>query len=203
MTGLREAHRERVREAISQAAITLFLARGFDEVPVTEIAAAARVSKPTLFKYFPTKEDLVLHQFGDHQGEYARVVRQREPGEHPLAALHRHFLDALARRDPVTGLNDHPAVVAFRRLVFGTPSLDTRLLRYMSQDEEALAAALAGCPEIPDAVTAELLAAQLLAAHRVLARRNWQALDDGRTLAEVEPDAVRDADRAFTLLRGV
>ena len=201
MTGLRQLHREQVRDAISAAAISLFLARGFDEVPVTEIAAAARVSKPTLFKYFPAKEDLVLHRISDHQGEFARVVRQRTAGEHPLTALHRHFLDALARHDPVTGLNDQPEVLAFRRLAFDTPSVAARLLHFMAMDEDALTAALAEAPEIPDALTASLLAAQVLAAHRVLAKHNWQALDDGRTLAEVEPAAVRRADRAFALLR--
>src|SRR3954462_12200741 len=108
MTGLREAHRERVREAISEAAITLFLARGFDEVPVTEIAAAARVSKPTLFKYFPAKEDLGRPGISDPQGQFPRVVRQPPAGEHPLTALHRHFLEALARHHPVPGLNDQP-----------------------------------------------------------------------------------------------
>ncbi|MEU7857130.1 TetR family transcriptional regulator [Nonomuraea sp. NPDC049141] len=201
MTGLRQLHREQVRDAISAAAISLFLARGFDEVPVAEIAAAARVSKPTLFKYFPAKEDLVLHRISDHQGEFARVVRQRAAGEHPLAALHRHFLEALARHDPVTGLNDQPEVMAFRRLAFGTPSVAARLLHFMSLDEDALTAALAEAPEIPDALTASLLAAQVLAAHRVLAKHNWQALADGRTLAEVEPEALHRADRAFALLR--
>lgn len=77
MTGLRERKRQQVHEAISAAAITLFLERGFDEVPVAEVAAAAGISKPTLFKYFPTKEDLVLHRISDHQGEAARVVRER------------------------------------------------------------------------------------------------------------------------------
>ncbi|MBF8189856.1 helix-turn-helix transcriptional regulator, partial [Nonomuraea sp. K274] len=73
MTGLRELQRRRVHEAISAAAVSLFLERGFDAVPVTEIAAAAGVSKPTLFKYFPAKEDLVLHRIADHQEESARV----------------------------------------------------------------------------------------------------------------------------------
>jgi len=35
---------------------------------VTDIAATAEASKPTLFRYFPTKEDLVLHRIAHHQG---------------------------------------------------------------------------------------------------------------------------------------
>ncbi|MGW6501250.1 TetR family transcriptional regulator [Nonomuraea angiospora] len=197
MTGLREIQRQRVHEAISTAAISLFLERGFDEVPVTEIAAAAGVSKPTLFKYFPTKEDLVLHRIADHQGEAARVVRGREPGERPLEALRRHFLDGLARRDPVTGLNDHPEVVAYHRMVFSTPSLAARLFQHMAQDEEALAGALG---EITDELTAGLVAGQVLAAQRVLARRNWAMLAEGRPMAEVEREAIRAVERAFSML---
>ncbi|MFI7130603.1 TetR family transcriptional regulator [Nonomuraea sp. NPDC050153] len=197
MTGLRELQRRRVHDAISTAAISLFLERGFDEVPVTEVAAAAGVSKPTLFKYFPTKEDLVLHRIADHQGEAARVVRGREPGERPLDALRRHFLDGLARRDPVTGLNDHPGVVAYHRMVFSTPSLAARVLQYMSQDERALAEALA---ELADDLTAELVAGQVLAVQRVLARRNWELLAEGRPMAEVEREAIRAAGHAFSLL---
>lgn len=197
MTGLRELQRQRVREAISEAAIRLFLERGFTEVPVNEIAAAAQVSKPTLFKYFPTKEDLVLHRIADHQGEAARVVRERAPGERPLPALRRHFLDGLARRDPVTGLNDHPEVMAFHRMVFSTPSLVARLFQHMSQDERALARALA---ETTDDLTAALLAGQVLATQRVLAQRNWSMLAEGRPLEEVEPEAVRAAEHAFSML---
>lgn len=197
MAGLRELQRRRQHEAISAAAVSLFLERGFDEVPVTEIAAAAGVSKPTLFKYFPTKEDLVLHRFADHQGEAARVVRARRPGEHPLDALRRHFLDGLTRRDPVTGLNDHPEVIAFHRMVFATPSLAARLFHQMAADEAALAEALA---ETLDELTAALLATQVLAAQRVLARRTWALLAGGTPLAEAEADAVRAADRAFSLL---
>ena len=198
MTGLRQLQRQRVHEAISRAAITLFLARGFDGVPVAEVAAAAGVSKPTLFKYFPAKEDLVLHRIADHREESARVVRERRPGEQPLEALRRHFLDALARRDPVTGLNDHPEVLAYHRMVFSTPSLLTRLFHHMSLDEQALAAALA---ESAEELTAALLAAQVLATQRVLARRNWSLLAAGRPMSEVAPEAVAAAEKAFAMLR--
>ncbi|MFG1799426.1 TetR/AcrR family transcriptional regulator [Micromonospora carbonacea] len=192
--GLRARKKARTRDAIADAAISLFLARGFDQVSVSDIAAAAEVSKPTLFRYFPTKEDLVLHRFADHNGEAARVVRARRPGTAPIAALHQHFRAGLDRFDPVTGLNDHPEVVAFHRLVFGTPSLAARLLQYLRDDEDALAAAL------DPGVRGRLLAAQVIAVQRVLARTNWQKIAAGRTARDVHPEAVADADLAFAQL---
>lgn len=194
-TGLRARKKARTRDGIAEAAISLFLAHGFDQVPVNDIAAAAEVSKPTLFRYFATKEDLVLHRFADHNGEAARVVRDREPGVPPLTALHQHFRAGLDRYEPVTGLNDHPNVVAFHRLVFSTPSLAGRLTRYLLEDEEALAGALG------TGIEARLRAAQVLAVQRVLARTNWQKIADGRTARDVHPEAVADADQAFTQLR--
>jgi AcrR family transcriptional regulator len=193
--GLRDRKKARTRDSIADAAISLFLAHGFDQVSVTDIAATAEVSKPTLFRYFPTKEDLVLHRFADHQGEAARVVRDREPGDSPVTALHRHFRAGLDRFEPVTGLNDHPEVVAFHRLVFTTPSLAGRLTQYMLDDENALAAVL------DPGIAARLQAAQVIAVQRVLARTNWQKIADGRTAHDVQPEAIADADQAFTQLR--
>ena len=194
-TGLRDRKKARTRDAIADAAISLFLAHGFDQVSVADIAARAEVSKPTLFRYFTAKEDLVLHRIADHNGEAARVVRDRQPGVSPLAALQQHFRAGLDRRDPVTGLNDHPQVLAFHRMVFTTPSLAGRLSQYTQDDEEALAAALGGD------LTARLQAAQVLAVQRVLARATWQRLVAGRTADDAYPEAVADADRAFALLR--
>jgi AcrR family transcriptional regulator len=194
-TGLRARKKARTHDAIADAAISLFLARGFDHVSVTDIAAVAEVSKPTLFRYFATKEDLVLHRFADHNGEAARVVRDRQPGVPPVTALHQHFRAGLDRYDPVTGLNDHPEVVAFHRLVFTTPSLAGRLMRYMLDDEEALADALGL------GIEGRLRAAQVLAVQRVLARTNWQKIASGLTARDVHPEAVADADQAFAQLR--
>jgi hypothetical protein len=109
--------------------------------------------------------------------------------------LHRHFRARLDRFEPVTGLNDHPEVVAFHRLVFTTPSLAGRLMQYMLDDEDALAAVL------DRGIGARLQAAQVIAVQRVLARTNWQKIADGRTARDVQPEAVADADRAFAQLR--
>jgi AcrR family transcriptional regulator len=194
-TGLRARKKARTHDAIADAAISLFLAHGFDQVSVADIAEAAEVSKPTLFRYFAAKEDLVLHRIADHQGEAARVVGGRGPGVSPLTALHRHFRDGLDRRDPVTGLNDHPGVLAFHQLVFTTPSLAARLMQYARDNEEALATALG------EGITAQLQSAQVIATQRILARVTWHKLVAGRTADDVYPEAVADADLAFALLR--
>jgi AcrR family transcriptional regulator len=213
---LRERKRQRTHDAISAAAITLFLEHGFDGVSVADVAAAAEVSKPTLFKYFASKEDLVLHRIADHRGEAARVVRAAV-GDSPLDALHRHFRDGLDRRDPVTGLNDHPEVLAFHRMVFSTPSLALRVAGHVEADEQALAEALE-CDVAPEALGSERVASgmpggaggapealvaagQIIATLRILARENWRRVSAGQSADGGYPEAVVAADRGFQLLR--
>ncbi|MEU8832356.1 TetR/AcrR family transcriptional regulator [Streptomyces sp. NBC_01707] len=192
---LRERKKQLTYQAVSDAAIAMFLERGFDKVSVAEVAAAADISKPTLFRYFPAKEDLALHRFADHEDEAARVVVARSQDESPLDALHRHFLDGLERRDPVTGLCDHPQVLAFHRMLYGTPSLVARMYGYQGRSEAALARALG------DAVPDRLAAGQIIAVQRILALENWRRIDAGESADEVYEDAVRAAELGFVQLR--
>lgn len=197
-TGLRERKKQRTRQALSDTAIELFLKHGFDQVSVADVAAAVEVSKPTLFRYFPAKEDLALHRIADHQGEAARVVAGRAAGQSPLGALRAHYHARLDAHDPITGLNDHPVVRAFNDMLYGTPSLLARLVRYAERDEELLAGAL--LEPGGDALTAGLAAAQIITVHHRLAQENWRKLAGGRALAEALPEAHADADRAYDLL---
>ncbi|MFD3694955.1 TetR family transcriptional regulator [Streptomyces sp. NPDC058646] len=196
--GLRENKKLRTRRRLEATALELFLERGFDAVSVADVAAAAEVSKPTLFRYFPTKEDLVLDRFADHQDETARIVRDRPAGQGPVGAVHAHFLDALGRRDPITGLCDHPDVLAFQRLLYSTASLESRLARYGAREVELLAAVLE--TESTPALTARLAALHLVTVRQELGRENWRRIDAGRSADEAYPDAVADADAAFGML---
>lgn len=192
---LRERKKRLTYQAVSDAAIAMFLERGFDKVSVAEVAAAADISKPTLFRYFPTKEDLVLHRFADHEDEAARVVAGRAETESPLAALRRHFLDGLERRDPVTGLCDAPEVLAFLRLLYGTPSLVARMYAYQGRSEAALARALG------DRMRDRLAAGQIIAVQRILALENWRRIDAGESADQAYGSAVENAELAFVQLR--
>ncbi|WP_454197308.1 acyl-CoA-like ligand-binding transcription factor [Nocardia sp. Marseille-Q1738] len=60
MTGLREKKKQRTRKAIQEHALRLFGEQGYGNTTVKQIADAAEVSERTFFRYFPTKEDVVL-----------------------------------------------------------------------------------------------------------------------------------------------
>lgn len=199
--GLRERKKRQTYARLSETAIALFLEKGFEKVSVAEIAAAAEVSKPTLFRYFPAKEDLVLHRFADHEDEAARVVSGAHDAGSPLEALRRHFADGLARRDPVTGLNDDPRVLAFHGLLYGTPSLVARAYAYQGRSEAALADALARAAPSSGPVAARLAAGQIVAVQRVLAEENWRRIAAGESADGVYPDAVVAAELGFGQLR--
>lgn len=200
--GLRERKKQRTRQAIADTAVTMFLEHGFDQVTCAAVAAAADVSKPTLFKHFPTKEDLVMHAIADHEDELARIVRERPAGESPLAALRRHVLDGLATRDAITGLNDAPQVRALYRMMEAAPTLSVRLLRFAARRAEALAEALADeAGAAPDDITTRLVAHQVTITLRVLADENVRRIAEGATSDELHPEAVAATERAFDMLR--
>ena len=59
-TGLRDRRKQETRQVISDIAMAMFAAKGFDEVTISQVADAAGVSKMTVTNYFPRKEDLVF-----------------------------------------------------------------------------------------------------------------------------------------------
>ncbi|MGQ4490929.1 TetR/AcrR family transcriptional regulator [Streptomyces sp. SAS_281] len=116
--GRRERKKAATRQAIADAALRLFLERGYDDVGIREIADAADVSTTTLFKHFPGKEALVFDQQDEMKAHQLQAVRNRPDGQSLPAALREH---ALRHRLLLPGGN--PDVNAFLRLVTGTPAL--------------------------------------------------------------------------------
>jgi len=69
------------KEKILSASSEVFFSRGFYKIPVDEIAASLKMSKKTIYKYFPAKEDLVrevAHEFiRIHSGNIAGIISKK------------------------------------------------------------------------------------------------------------------------------
>lgn len=116
--GRRERKKAATRQAIADAALRLFLERGYDDVGIREIADAADVSTTTLFKHFPVKEALVFDEEADHEAGLLAAVRERPPGRSIPAALCEHAL-----RCRGADADSDPRFAAFLELVNSTPAL--------------------------------------------------------------------------------
>ena len=70
--GMRERKKRERREAIAARALRLFIENGFEHVSMREIAQVADVSEPTVFNYFPTKENLVFNEDRERDSRCSR-----------------------------------------------------------------------------------------------------------------------------------
>jgi AcrR family transcriptional regulator len=124
--GLRERKKRLMRQRLGDTATAMFLARGFDAVRVTEVAAACEVSEKTVYNYFPTKESLVLDRWDSTAG--ALQAGLAGTGTHPVDTV-RHVLAAelAALTSWLDAQGDRAAAVAsvrhFGELIATTPAL--------------------------------------------------------------------------------
>ncbi|MET7330915.1 helix-turn-helix domain-containing protein [Nonomuraea sp. NPDC005650] len=136
--GLRERRRARTRRAIQEHAMRLFLERGYDATTVSDVAQAAEVSSMTVFRYFPTKEDLVLAD------EYDPLMADRiasRPADQPLMRrLCEGLLLGVAELSP----DDRRMLLDRLRLTLATPALRARQWDHQYATHKAIVEALRG-----------------------------------------------------------
>src|ERR1700749_875759 len=87
----RERKKRQTRDALVHAALELFAAKGYDHTAVREITDAVDVSERTFFRYFASKEDLVLSFVRDGQIAFADALAARPRDEDPLTAARHAF----------------------------------------------------------------------------------------------------------------
>src|SRR5690349_18754001 len=85
--GRRERKRRQTRERIEQAAMTLFLERGFDATTIEEITEAADVSKRSFFDYFPSKEEVVFAWQDSFADRLMAAIAARPAAESSVKAV--------------------------------------------------------------------------------------------------------------------
>jgi AcrR family transcriptional regulator len=92
--GLRERKKARTRASIREHAIRLFCEKGYQDTTVQMIAAAADISPSTFFRYFPTKEDLVLQD--DLDVRMLEAFARQPASVSPIAAIRAAVKESLA-----------------------------------------------------------------------------------------------------------
>ena len=95
--GRREEKKEETRERLRAAAFALFDRRGYDATKIDDIARAAGVSPRTVYRYFPSKADLIYWDTADNIALLRELIASRPKGETPFAVL-RETLTAFAPR---------------------------------------------------------------------------------------------------------
>src|SRR5437764_2021182 len=136
--GLRERKKQRTRELIAETARRLFAERGFDAVPVSEIAREAEVSEATVFNYFPTKEDIFYSRLEAFEQEVLSSIRDRQPRESVIHAFGRFVTTPrglLAARDP----EQVEHLAAITRVITQSPALLAREQQVYAEYTDALA----------------------------------------------------------------
>lgn len=194
-SGLRERRKRETRQAISDIATGMFAARGYDQVTIAEIAAAAGVAKMTVTNYFPRKEDLVFDQAEGLIRHLAEVIASRAPGESLLAAVRRDYADAVARGDVSLGLSSP----AFARMIQDAPALASRALEMLNQREQTLGDAIAA-ETGTDNPQQRVVAALLVSVPRVLAAEAFRRSLAGQPRDEIRAVLAEQAAAAFDLL---
>ncbi|MGK3998562.1 TetR family transcriptional regulator [Sorangium sp. So ce1024] len=137
--GLRERKKERTRAQVIETAIDLFLKNGYEQTTLDEILGAVEISRRTFFRYFESKEDLLI-AWMDQLIEIAReAIRARPPGEPPVEALRNAIRDTLGRLFE----GDLPRFVAVQQFVAKTPAVRARQGERLGHCAEAVCEPLA------------------------------------------------------------
>lgn len=135
--GLRELHAAQTRELILDAAFSLFLERGYEKTTMEDIAAKAGVGTTTLYRYYPSKDLLVVGPL-ELNGQMADELRAR-PVEEPLDRALGHAVRALL----VTPRAGTARMQQVQTVMDDSPSLKTRLLEQYITERTLLEGAVA------------------------------------------------------------
>lgn len=131
--GLRERRRERTRDDIEAAALALFVEHGYDATTVEEIAETALISPRTFFRYFASKDDVLLARGRDKMTLAARGLAER-PAEEPLMDSLRALLEMFAELHRA----DYERQLCRIGLITTTPHLAAAFLEMMHGMESVL-----------------------------------------------------------------
>jgi len=135
--GLRERKKAKTRAAIRDHAMRLFEEQGWAATTVEQIAEAAEVSQSTFFRYFPTKEDVILAD--DYDPMIVAAIKAQPPGTSPVRALVNAMHEVFVNLSPEEWDSERRR----QRIYQTVPELRAAAMNQTVSAIELLAAALA------------------------------------------------------------
>ncbi len=135
--GLRERKKARTRASIREHALRLFHEQGYQATTVEQIAAAAEISPSTFFRYFPTKEDVILQD--DLDTLMAEAFARQPAGLSPIAAMRAAIRDVVPAMTPV----QWEQVRAAAALTMVVPEIRARAMDEFARTIQVMAEAIA------------------------------------------------------------
>jgi AcrR family transcriptional regulator len=151
--GLRERKKARTRAAIREHAIRLFREHGYAGTTVEQIAAAADVSPATFFRYFPTKEDVVL------QDDMDILTMEKLEAQPPELSAIAAVRGAAASAYAAMSAEDLGRMAETTRLTMAVPEIRARALDELTRTFDVMGRALAvRAGRAPDDFAARILA---------------------------------------------
>ncbi|WP_326691615.1 MULTISPECIES: TetR family transcriptional regulator [unclassified Streptomyces] len=186
---LAQRKRQLVSDELTEAALQLLASKGYEAVTVDEIVSAAGVSRRTFFRYFASKEDVVVRFLTDMGAGMRAELAARPAGEPPSVALPH------AVRVPLATCAEHgDRALRVVRLILRTPALHAHFLERQVRWRDDLAEELAhrlGLASDTDLYPRLAAGTALTAFGTVLER--WSGSDGALDPAEL-------TDRAFAVI---
>lgn len=190
MAGLRERKKRETRQGIRDSAMRLFADHGFARTTVDDIAAAANVSRATVFTYFPTKEEIVFGDAASAVDALGAALRGRADGTSTVATV-RAWLAEL------TGWLE-PELLLQLRLGREAPGVAARRLQLYREIEGVIAESLEAELGPDRRLAAGLAAASLIGGlNAVEEAAATQMAEGGRALSDADIDRLLDMTVAF------
>jgi AcrR family transcriptional regulator len=184
--GLRERKKARTRATIQEHALRLFREQGYEATTVEQIAAAAEVSPSTFFRYFGTKEDVVIYDALDPVLIAAWRAQPAELG--PVEAIRRAMKQVFGRLTPA----EFEDMMERGRLVYEVPELRLAMIDDLVRTSDLIVREVARRTRRPvDDFDVRVFSGALIGA---LMGAMLPALEDPRA------DMLALLDRAFDLL---
>ncbi|MGH3443318.1 MAG: TetR/AcrR family transcriptional regulator [Nitriliruptorales bacterium] len=141
---------------LEDAAVRLFLERGYDRTTVADIAAAAGVTERTFFHHFPSKDAVVFPDQGEILALLLSAIHEHVTADRGLPGLCDALEDLFGRLEP-----QRARVLQRAELRRSNPDLDQSLRRSVAEWASPIASTLAEAsgretPELPDRLLAHL-----------------------------------------------